>query len=40
VDTVNAFMADGLFNGQREGFFELAMRLATAADNAQRELQD
>jgi hypothetical protein len=40
VATVNAFRADGLFNGQREGFFELAMRLATAADNAQRELQD
>ena len=42
VATVNAFVADGLFgqigkpNGQTEEFIDLAMRLATAADNAVR----
>jgi hypothetical protein len=37
VATVKSFMADGLFNGQPENFFDFAMELATAADNAQRE---
>jgi hypothetical protein len=40
VATVNAFRADGLFSGQTEDFFELAMRLTTATDNARRGLQD
>ena len=40
VATVNAFTADGLFNGQSEAFFALAMQLARAADNARRELED
>jgi hypothetical protein len=39
VATVKAFTADGLFNGQREGFLDFAMQLARAADHAQRELQ-
>ncbi len=38
VATVQSFAADGLFNGQPESFFDFAMRLATAADNAQRQL--
>ena len=38
VATVNAFRDDGLFNGQSTEFFELAMQLATAADNARRRL--
>jgi hypothetical protein len=29
-------MADGLFDGQNDGFFDLAFQLATAADNARR----
>lgn len=37
VATVNAFTADGLFNGQPDGFFDFAMQLATAADNARRQ---
>jgi len=40
VATVNAFRDDGLFNGQSTEFFELAMQLATAADNARRELEE
>jgi hypothetical protein len=36
VATVKAFMADGLFDGQNDAFLQLAFRLATAADNAQR----
>jgi hypothetical protein len=36
VATVQAFSADGLFNGQPESFFDFAMQLATAADNARR----
>jgi Ferritin-like domain len=40
VATVQAFTADGLFNGQSKGFFDLAMQLAMAADNARRELAD
>jgi hypothetical protein len=36
VATVNSFAADGLFNGQVEGFMTLAMQLATAADNVKR----
>jgi hypothetical protein len=39
VATVNAFRADRLFDGQSEDFFEFAMRLAKAADNARRELE-
>jgi len=38
VATVQAFTADGLFDGQPESFFDFAMRLAIAADNARREL--
>jgi Ferritin-like domain len=38
VATVNAFRDDGLFNGQSTEFFDLAMQLATAADNARRRL--
>jgi hypothetical protein len=38
VATVKSFTADGLFNGQPESFFDFAMQLATAADNAQRQL--
>ena len=37
VATVQSFTADGLFNGQPESFFDFAMQLATAADNAQRQ---
>jgi hypothetical protein len=40
VATVQAFTADGLFNGQSKGFFVLAMQLAMAADNARRELEE
>jgi hypothetical protein len=40
VATVNAFTADGLFNGQPDAFFNFAMQLATAADNARRELEE
>ena len=36
VATVTSFAADGLFNGQPDGFFQLAMQLATAADNVKR----
>ncbi|MBV8212913.1 MAG: hypothetical protein JOZ08_06760 [Verrucomicrobia bacterium] len=36
VATVNSFMADGLFDGQKDAFFDQAMQLATAADNVQR----
>ena len=36
VATVNSFAADGLFNGQNDAFFDLAMQLATAADNVKR----
>jgi hypothetical protein len=38
VATVKAFTADGLFNGQPESFFDFAMQLAMAADNAERQL--
>jgi len=38
VTTVNSFASDGLFNGQPESFFDFAMQLATAADNAPRQL--
>src|ERR1700747_2284793 len=34
VATVKAFAADGLFIGQSDGFFDFAIELATAADNA------
>jgi Ferritin-like domain len=37
VATVNSFKADGLFDGQGDGFFHLAFRLAHAADNARRQ---
>jgi Ferritin-like domain len=40
VATVQAFTVDGLFNGQSKGFFDLAMQLAMAADNARRELAE
>ena len=40
VATVKAFTADGLFTGQNEAFLDFATRLATAADNAKRELKD
>jgi hypothetical protein len=40
VATVKAFAADGLFIGQSDGFFDFAMELATAADNARRDLQE
>ncbi|HYZ73189.1 MAG TPA: ferritin-like domain-containing protein, partial [Chthoniobacterales bacterium] len=33
VATVKSFVADGLFNGLPDGFFQLSMQLATAADN-------
>ncbi|MBV8099824.1 MAG: hypothetical protein JOZ31_11750, partial [Verrucomicrobia bacterium] len=36
VATVNSFAADGLFNGQDDAFYDLAIQLATAADNAKR----
>ncbi|MBV9875507.1 MAG: twin-arginine translocation signal domain-containing protein [Verrucomicrobia bacterium] len=36
VATVNSFMADGLFDGLPDGFFDLSIRLATAADNVKR----
>jgi hypothetical protein len=36
VATVTSFAADGLFNGLPDGFFDLSMRLATAADNVKR----
>jgi hypothetical protein len=36
VATVNSWTADGLFRGQSKAFFDLALQLATAADNAQR----
>jgi hypothetical protein len=36
VATVQAFAADGLFDGQSKGFFDLSLQLATAADNVQR----
>jgi hypothetical protein len=36
VATVNSFAADGLFNGLPDGFFDLSIRLATAADNVKR----
>ena len=39
VATVKAFAADGLFNGQVEDFFDVAMRLASAADNVKRQLE-
>ena len=38
VATVKAFTDDGLFIGQSSEFFELATRLAIAADSAEREL--
>lgn len=40
VATVKAFAADGLFIGQSDGFFDFAMELATAADNARRDLEE
>ena len=36
VATVNSFLADGLFDGQNDAFFDLSFQLATAADNARR----
>jgi hypothetical protein len=36
VATVNSFIADGLFDGQNDAFFDLAIKLATAADNVRR----
>jgi hypothetical protein len=36
VATVNSWTADGLFHGQSKAFFDLALQLATAADNARR----
>ncbi|MBV8899387.1 MAG: hypothetical protein JOY92_04665, partial [Verrucomicrobia bacterium] len=36
VATVNAFIADGLFNGQSAAFINFSMQLATAADNVAR----
>src|SRR5258708_5237958 len=38
VATVNSWTADLLFAGQSNAFFEFAMQLATAADNATRQL--
>jgi hypothetical protein len=38
VATVKVFTDDLLFLGQSEEFFEFAMQLATAADNARRQL--
>ena len=38
VAAVNGFMADGLFIEQKDDFFDFAMTLAVAADNAQREV--
>jgi hypothetical protein len=38
VATVKVFTDDLLFLGQSEDFFEFAMQLATAADNARRQL--
>jgi hypothetical protein len=37
VATVKSWTADQLFAGQSDDFFEFAMRLATAADNARRQ---
>lgn len=39
VATVNSFTADGLFRGQSKGFFDFALQLARAADNARREVE-
>jgi hypothetical protein len=39
VSTVKAFVADGLFEGQIAEFFEFALQLAKAADDARRELE-
>ena len=36
VATVKSFTADGLFTGQNDAFFDLAMKLATAADSVLR----
>ena len=36
VATVKAFTQDGLFKGQSDAFFKLAMQLAEAADSARR----
>jgi hypothetical protein len=36
VATVNSFAADGLFNGLPDGFFDLSIQLAIAADNVKR----
>lgn len=36
VATVKAFTADGLFKGQSDAFFKLAMKLAVAADSVKR----
>jgi ferritin-like protein len=36
VATFKSFHADGLFDGQSDGFFDLSFQLATAADNAKR----
>jgi len=36
VATVQSFTDDGLFDGQDDGFFDLSMQLATAADNVRR----
>jgi hypothetical protein len=38
VATVNSWTADGLFRGQSKGFFDFALQLARAADNARREV--
>jgi hypothetical protein len=37
VATVNAFIADGLFVGQSDEFLDLSMKLAEAADSAERQ---
>jgi hypothetical protein len=40
VATVQAFTADGLFNGQPQSFIDFAMQLAEAADNARRQFEE
>ena len=40
VATVNSWTADGLFKGQSQAFFDFALQLARAADNARREAED
>ena len=40
VATVKSWTADGLFKGQSQAFFDFALQLARAADNARREAED